>query len=302
MTALSIPSGLRWELLVVNNCCTDDTDDVAASFRSRLPIRVLHEATPGQSYARNLAVREATGSHIVWTDDDVLVDPNWLYALMAEFERYNAAWVFGRSEPEWPGAPPSWYSPRYLGYFAGLDYGPDTHVVTDWHEPFFGLNFAGTREAHIALGGFRTEFGFRGTEGGIGEDIDMFERAFRAGMTIVYTPHACVRHVIPVARVGKQYHRRRQWVGNRVVFQYLDEMFPTVPYLFGLPRFFYSQVAHDALGYIRSALPGRGSDRFHYELQLLRFTTLLLEAARHGFKRPARNPKSQPEHVGTVRT
>jgi hypothetical protein len=130
----------------------------------------------------------------------------------------------------------------------------------------------------------------------------MFQRAFRAGMTIVYTPHACVRHVIPVARVRKQYYRRREWLANRVVFQYLDEIFPTVPYLFGLPRFFYSQAANDAVGYIRSALPGRRSDRFHYELQLLRFTKLLLEAARHGFKRPARHPKSQHEHAGTVRT
>jgi len=302
LTRIVLPALCDWELLVVNNCCTDHTDDVVGSFRSRLPIRLLHETTPGLSYARNLAVREATGSHIVWTDDDVLVDPNWLCALMAEFERYNAAWVFGPSEPEWPGAPPSWYSPRFLGYFAGLDYGPETHVVTDWHEPFFGLNFAGTREAHIALGGFRNEFGLRGTDGGVGEDVDMFQRAFRAGMTIVYTPHACVRHVIPVARVRKQYYRRREWLANRVVFQYLDEIFPTVPYLLGLPRFFYSQVANDAIGYIRSALPGRASDRFHYELQMLRFTKLLLEAARHGFKRPARDPKSQHEHAGTVRT
>jgi glucosyl-dolichyl phosphate glucuronosyltransferase len=302
MTALSIPSSLSWELLVVNNCCTDDTDDVAARFRSRLPIRVLHESTAGLSHARNLALREATGARIVWTDDDVLVDSNWLRALMAEFERYDAAWVFGRSEPEWPGAPPSWYSPRFLGYFAGLDYGPETHVVTDWHEPFFGLNFAGTREAHLALGGFRTEFGFCGTKGGLGEDIDMFERALRAGMRIVYTPHAWVRHMIPIARVGKRYHRRRQWVAQSVVFQHLDEMFPTVPYLLGLPRFFYSQAASDAFAYVRSTLPGRGSDRFHYELQLVRFTRLFIESARHGFRRPARNPKSQREQVGTVRT
>jgi glycosyltransferase involved in cell wall biosynthesis len=303
LTRVVLPASYDWELLVVNNCCTDHTDDVATSFRGRLPIRVLHETTPGQSHARNLAIREAAGSHIVWTDDDVLVEPNWLCALMAEFERHNADWVFGRSEPEWPGAAPSWYSPRFRGYFAALDYGPDTHVVTDWDHPFFGLNFAGTREAHTALGGFRTEFGFRGTEGGVGEDVDMFERALRASMRIVYTPHACVRHMIPAARVGKQYHRRRQWVAQPVVFQYLDEMFPTVPYLLGLPRFFYSLAANDALGYVKSALPGRGSERFHYELQLVRFTALLLASARHGFKRPARAAKSQPrEHAGTVRT
>ena len=297
---LRVPPSVAWELLVVNNNCSDDTDAVCRTFERHLPIRLLHEPTPGQSHARNLAIREARGSHIAWTDDDVLVDPDWLAALIRAFEWNKAEWVFGPSEPEWPGAAPGWYSPRFRGYFAVLDYGRKPFVVTDVTHPFYGLNFAGTRDAHVALGGFRTEFGFRGNEGGIGEDIDLFERALRSGMRVLYTPEARVRHVIPAARMQKRYHRRRQWVANRVYYEHIEEIFPNVPYLLGLPRFFYARACSDAVGYVKSALAARSSDRFHHELQLLRVAKLFIEAARHGFKPPARLEAGRTESAGAV--
>jgi glycosyltransferase involved in cell wall biosynthesis len=78
LTALAVPDGVDWELLVVNNNCTDDTDRVVASFTDRLPLRLLHEPTPGLSCARNRAVQHAAGEYILWTDDDVVVDSAWL--------------------------------------------------------------------------------------------------------------------------------------------------------------------------------------------------------------------------------
>ncbi len=301
LTRLRVPADDWWELLVVNNNCTDHTDAVCGEYESRLPIRVLHEPKPGQSRARNLAVAEARGTYVAWTDDDVLVDPEWLTALVGTFEQYGASWVFGRSEPHWSAAPPRWYSDRFRNYFAALDYGPEPFVVRDLSQTFYGLNFAGTRDAHLTLGGFRTEFGFRGAEGGVGEDVDMFERAFRAGMKIVYTPSARVRHVIPADRVEKKYHRRRQWVAGPVYFRHLHEMYPAVPWLLGLPRFFFTNAATNGVAYARTLVSGDRSERFHYELQLLRFARLAAEAVRHGFRRPrtdvAGTPRTSP---GTV--
>ena len=78
MTGLMQPPGTEWELLVVNNNCTDGTDQVLSGFEGRLPLRRVFESRPGQSNARNAAVGAARGEFILWTDDDVLVDPNWL--------------------------------------------------------------------------------------------------------------------------------------------------------------------------------------------------------------------------------
>ena len=59
MAALRVPAGLRWELVVVDNNCTDHTDAVAARYAGRLPLRLLHQPTPGKSHAANLALDEA---------------------------------------------------------------------------------------------------------------------------------------------------------------------------------------------------------------------------------------------------
>ncbi|GAC1466516.1 MAG: hypothetical protein PVSMB1_15810 [Gemmatimonadaceae bacterium] len=248
---------------------------------------LVAEPTPGQARARNLAIREARGEYILWTDDDVLTDPGWLTAILEAFDQFDAAWVFGRSEPEWPGSQPSWYSERFKGYFALLDYGPDPFVVTDVQKPFYGLNFACTRDAAVALDGFRAEFGFRGAVGGIGEDIDAFERAIAAGMRVVYTPHAVVRHIIPPDRIGRAYHRRRHWAANEVYYRFLGELYPRAPTLLGLPRFFFGKGAADSARYVRCVAKRDWSEAFYYELQVLRFARLLFETGRHGFRRPA---------------
>jgi glycosyltransferase involved in cell wall biosynthesis len=60
---------------------------------SRLPLRRVFEPEPGFSSARNAAVRHATGDYIVRTDDDVIVDKDWLPAYERAVERWPEAVV-----------------------------------------------------------------------------------------------------------------------------------------------------------------------------------------------------------------
>ena len=85
----------NWEVLVVNNNCRDDTDAVAMSFAGRLPLRLISQPVPGLSNARNAAVAAATGEYMVWTDDDVLVESNWLRAYEAAFLAHPEYAFFG---------------------------------------------------------------------------------------------------------------------------------------------------------------------------------------------------------------
>ena len=78
MHRLCVPDDVEWELLVVNNNCSDDTDAVIGRHADILPIRRIHEMKTGLSNARNTAVHNAKGDYIIWTDDDVLVDEKWL--------------------------------------------------------------------------------------------------------------------------------------------------------------------------------------------------------------------------------
>lgn len=45
-TKMRVPKGIAWELLVVNNNCTDDTAQVCGAFDGRLPVRSLLRQIP----------------------------------------------------------------------------------------------------------------------------------------------------------------------------------------------------------------------------------------------------------------
>src|SRR6185436_17449387 len=110
MCALRIPAGVEWELIVVDNNCTDDTPQVVARFTDRLPVQRVVELRQGQSNARNRAMQVARGDLLVWTDDDVLVDEAWLSAYVAAAERWPLADFFGGLITPWfESDPPSWF-------------------------------------------------------------------------------------------------------------------------------------------------------------------------------------------------
>src|SRR5262245_59034882 len=92
---LRIPAGTDWELILVNNRCTDATDEVLARHDDRLPLVRLYEDRPGKSFAANRAVDHGSGELLLWTDDDVLVDPGWLEAYVRAAEQYPHATFFG---------------------------------------------------------------------------------------------------------------------------------------------------------------------------------------------------------------
>ena len=128
-----------WELIVVDNHCTDDTQRVLDRFAGPLPLRPVFEAEPGLSHARNAAIRHATGDYVVWTDDDVLVGEEWLCAYEAAVERWPEAAVFGGPvRARFEGTPPPWLSaiwPDVAAAFATRELGAEPFEGRDEFEP-----------------------------------------------------------------------------------------------------------------------------------------------------------------------
>src|SRR5262249_22427954 len=129
MRELAIPTGTRWELLLVNNNCTDATDEVIAKHADALPLRRLLETKQGLSHARNCALEHLRGELLIWTDDDVLVDPGWLAAYVDAANATPGAGYFGGPVEPWFEAEPPSDIKRHLaairGAFALVDYGPE---------------------------------------------------------------------------------------------------------------------------------------------------------------------------------
>ena len=206
---LLVPSEVTWELLVVNNNSTDATDVVIDSFRSRLPVRRLYQPLQGHSNARNLAVSNARGDYVVWTDDDVLVDAHWLAEYCRAFERWPEAAIFGGPiEPWFPDAPPAWLQemlPSLSVAYALRDLGGSAKPLAAGALPF-GANMAvRAREQRLFL--YDTALGHHGRGMVGGEETQVLRSILASGGTGWWVPEARVRHVLPAERQTVAYLR-----------------------------------------------------------------------------------------------
>lgn len=204
---LMIPDKVRWEVLVVNNNCTDDTDEVIALHEGRIPLRRVFEPTPGKSHALNLAVREARGDYILWTDDDVLVEPGWLQGYAEAFERWPDASIFGGPIRPWfPNTPPAWLKkvlPSVATAYAVRDFGEEELLLSKKAVPF-GANMAvRMREQREYL--YDTRLGPRPGSALRGEESHMVRKMLENGAEGRWVPGAVVRHYIPENRQTMKY-------------------------------------------------------------------------------------------------
>lgn len=222
-TLLEPANEFEWELLVVDNNSTDETPDVLAEYVTRLPLRCLREPLPGKSNAANLAVREARGEYILWTDDDVLVAPDWVRQYVAAFQRYPDADVFGgRIDPWFEGTPPRWLAQGFraiAGVYAAMDLDYSEGPAPDNFFPF-GANMAIKRAAHLRHP-FDNRIGPRPGSSIRGEEWMLVRELRRAGAEVVWVPEARVEHFIPRARQNEAYVR--DWFyGNGELLARLD--------------------------------------------------------------------------------
>ncbi len=84
-----------WELVVVDNGSTDGTDKLLSAAGTSLPLVVIEEPQRGKSRALNRGLRQARGEILLFGDDDIVPDRDWLSALYRAAVRYPAANVFG---------------------------------------------------------------------------------------------------------------------------------------------------------------------------------------------------------------
>ena len=69
----------NWELIIVDDCSKDNTDEVVAQFLSDERIKYIkNEVNSGAAVSRNRALREATGKWIAFLDSDDLWEPEKL--------------------------------------------------------------------------------------------------------------------------------------------------------------------------------------------------------------------------------
>jgi glucosyl-dolichyl phosphate glucuronosyltransferase len=292
-----------WEVIVVDNNSTDDTRQVVEACATRFPVelRYLFEPRQGRSPALNTGIRNARGSIIATTDDDVRVPSDWLDRAAEALERSGGDYVGGRVLPIWGGARPDWLSNgpgKQWAVIALLDYGPE-RLEFGTRVPL-GVNMAFTRAAFDRVGLFDPDTGRRaGTL--LGQEVrEWCIRARKANVRGFYAPEMAVRHLIPQSRLTKAYFRRWfYWRGISRAILYeragldMEEPestalnFSKVPHVFGVPRYLFRSAVTSAIACIRDRFRGRKADAFDHELSVWFFAGILRQRWRDSWSRPA---------------
>lgn len=89
-----------WELLIVDNGSTDETESIARSFATKdSRVHYLQENRKGVSRARNLALKTARGEYIAFLDDDDLYLPSKLQLQVSFMDAHpETGFVYGQIE------------------------------------------------------------------------------------------------------------------------------------------------------------------------------------------------------------
>ncbi len=200
LTALCQLRYSNLELLVIDNAPSDQTTQTLVQQYPQ--VRYVQEPRPGLDWARNRAILAATGEILAYTDDDALVDPDWVNAivqilnenpavmavtgLVMPLELETQAQVlfeqnggFGKGfQRQW------WYFPAGQG-MRWFDLGTGNLGT--------GANMAFRKSVFDEIGGFDPALDVGTATHGAG-DLEMFLRVLKAGHAFVYEPQALVRH------------------------------------------------------------------------------------------------------------
>jgi GT2 family glycosyltransferase len=302
LLAQEVPPGLPWEILVVDNNSRDHTEEVvAASARSaRATVRYVRESRQGTSHARNRGTREARGSIVAFTDDDVFPAADWVASIAAAFDRWDAHGVGGRILPRWEEDPPRWLteSRHLLNRLAIMDSLESRLLALPLNAPpyVWGANMAFRRELFDRVGGFDSRRGSVGSKLIRGEDVEFIHRALAAGLSVAYDPSVTVYHRIGPDRLRKSYFRR-------LVFDEAEgrgrvASAPAGPTLFGAPRRLYHTALSGLSGCVRW-LPSGGAEGFHAHLRWLESVG---ELWGHWTSGPRRSPQTEAAGEGATET
>jgi glucosyl-dolichyl phosphate glucuronosyltransferase len=210
----------RYEVIVVDNGSTDDTEQVLDELGRSAPgrLRCLADDRPGLHVGRHLGAKEARSELLVYADDDIVADPGWLEAIAGAFDDEDTVLVGGPILPKWEGEVPDWLDRFktcveggwYLGSLSLLDLGGDRRQI----EPtlVFGCNFSIRRQVLYDCAGFHPDavppdmIRYRG-DGETGLATVIRQR----GLRTVYEPAALVWHRVPPERLTVEYFYRRSF-------------------------------------------------------------------------------------------
>ena len=274
LQALQAAPGRSWEVIVVDNNSKDQTKAVVEDVQRGWPLlRYEFEGAQGLSHARNHGIGRARGEVILFTDDDVLPEPDWLETTLAGLRSHGADACGGWIGPIWETPPPPWLTERFYGFLAVRTERSDDFTMTADTQTPFGANMAFRRQVFERVGPFDTSRGRKGAVLASGEDGEMFERILAAGMKVVFLGGSRVHHKVESFRTTKRYFRRWRFQTSRNIAQ--SRGMAGERRLFNVPLYVYPQLLRAVGRMLCSRVTRPADEAFNREIVVFHFLGLM---------------------------
>lgn len=229
----------EWEVVVVDNNSKDHTRQVVEEIQREWPLlRYEFEQTQGLSHARNHGIEVASGDTLLFTDDDVCPEPDWVQVVLDSMAEHDCDACGGYIAPVWEKQPPAWLTERFYGFLAIKTDMAERQIHTKSDTPF-GANMAFRREIFARHGSFDVTRGRMGNVLASGEDVELFERILSGGGKVMYFPRARVHHRVEAFRIEKSYFRRWRFQTSRNLA--ISRGVPGERRIFNIPPYLFPQ-------------------------------------------------------------
>ncbi|MHC2993822.1 hypothetical protein OB13_20390, partial [Pontibacter sp. HJ8] len=200
---------IDWELIVVNNACTDNTSEVVRAewqkHNQPTKLSLLYQPKQGLTYARELALEKANYEFVLFCDDDNWLDADYVnkaYDLMQQHPEIGVLGGNGELVFEFP--PPRWALGH--GFFAN---GPQAATSGNVRRKFvYGAGSVIRKSAYDMLlhAGFKPLLTDRiGRHLSSGGDYELCYAIALAGYDIWYDERLKFRHFMSKERLEWDY-------------------------------------------------------------------------------------------------
>lgn len=205
---------LTYEIIIVDNSLDQRDESLVRSYEGKMPVYYFSEKSPGKNSALVTGLKNATGKLLVFTDDDVIVERDWLIQLWDGVQRHPDASIYGgRILPSYPAG--------YEKLSEKIDFDNwflrSAFVIADWEQDegsikaghIWGPNMAVKRDVFESGLTFNTTIGPNGKDYVMGSETEFIKRAYAQGFKGVYLPLALVYHQIRLDQLSMDWIKGR---------------------------------------------------------------------------------------------
>jgi len=200
-------NNIDYEIIIVDNNSNDDTKNIVEDYiLINNNIKYNFFSIQGLAKARNYGISLASKKYILFTDDDITFDKDFIKGYVNLIKLKNPGMAGGRILLKYNRKRPNWLSDKIDYMYGWIDYGVKTIIFPTGSYPL-GPSFLIKSSLLKEIGDFNPNLGLSGQKETIlrGEETDLAIRFKNYGIPLYYCGGSLVYHNVNEKRLNKEW-------------------------------------------------------------------------------------------------